>query len=89
VLPLIAIFLFRNRQLQMKLTFLNILLGIGVMVMIYFKCNDFAAANIGVFKSSTYKIAAAFPILAIILSYMAFRGISADEKLVKSTDRLR
>ncbi len=89
VLPLITIFLFRKRQLQMKLTFVNILLGIGLMVMIYFKANDFAAQNATIFKSSSYKVAAALPILAIILSIMAFRGISADEKLVKSTDRLR
>lgn len=89
VLPLITIFLFRKRQLQMKLTFVNVLLGIGLMVMIYFKANDFAAQNATIFKSSSYKVAAALPILAIILSIMAFRGISADEKLVKSTDRLR
>ena len=88
-LPLLTIFLFRNRQLQMKLTFLNILLGIGLMVMIYLKANNFAAQNATVFKASSYKVAAALPILSIILSIMAFRGISADEKLVKSTDRLR
>jgi hypothetical protein len=86
-LPLITIFLFRNRPLQMKLAFLNVLLGIGLMAMIYFKANEFAAAN--AFKSSSYKAAAALPVLAIILSIMAYRGISADQKLVKSTDRLR
>jgi hypothetical protein len=88
-LPIITIFLFRNRPLQMKLTFLNILLGIALMIMVYFKANDFAAQNATIFKSSSYKVAAALPILAIILSIMAFRGISADQKLVKSTDRLR
>lgn len=88
-LPFITIFLFRKRQLQMKLTFVNILLGIGLIVMIYLKSNEFAVANAAIFKSSSYKIAAALPILSIILSIMAFRGISADQKLVKSTDRLR
>lgn len=73
----------------MKLTFLNILLGIGLMALIYLKANEFVVANATAFKSSSYKIAAAFPILSIILSIMAFRGISADQKLVKSTDRLR
>lgn len=88
-LPFITIFLFRNRKLQLKLTFLNILVGIGLIVMIYLKANEFAAQNATVFKSSSYKIAAALPVLAIILSIMAYRGISTDEKMVKSADRLR
>ena len=35
------------------------------------------------------KIALSFPIIALILDYLAIRNIGADEALVRSLDRLR
>src|SRR3978361_710437 len=52
-LPMISIFLFKNRQLQLKLTFLNILVAIMLMVMVYFAVNNFVTDPINLFKSST------------------------------------
>jgi hypothetical protein len=37
----------------------------------------------------TLKIPAVFSIVALILNYLAMRGIAKDENLVKSMDRLR
>lgn len=88
-LPLICLFLFKNRQLQLKLTFLHVLLGIALMAMVYFTVNNFITDPVNLFKSSSYKVAAALPVVSIILSIMAYRGINADEKLVRSTNRLR
>jgi hypothetical protein len=35
------------------------------------------------------RISAAFPLIAIILNYLAIRNIGADEALIRSLERLR
>jgi uncharacterized membrane protein (UPF0136 family) len=40
-------------------------------------------------ETSTLRLGMAFPVLALIFSTMAIRGIRHDELLVKSYDRIR
>jgi hypothetical protein len=37
----------------------------------------------------SFKISILFPIVAIILDYLAIRGIGKDEALIRSIDRIR
>ena len=87
VLPFLAIFLFKNRPTQGKVVWLAILLDVVLGVLTYFFSNRFAAENN--FVSGGYKFASVLPIVILVFLIMAWRGISADNKLVKSVDRLR
>ncbi len=86
VLSLVTIFLFRNRKLQMKLALIIIILSAGLIVaqVIYSLSitHEFQAKIIpGVIM--------AVPVLIMIFSFLAYKGIKKDEDLVKSYDRLR
>lgn len=89
LVPLAAIFQFKNRKFQLKLIYLSILLIVLMGTWMYFTSvstldlisQNFGANNIGV----------GFFLLpiAIIFLAMAIGGIRKDEKLIKSADRLR
>lgn len=87
VLSLVTIFLFKNRKLQQRLTILGIILALGYLALQYFSIETFKKDNAIV--TGSYQVAALLPILIVIFLIMAARGISKDEKLVKSLDRLR
>jgi peptidoglycan/LPS O-acetylase OafA/YrhL len=77
----IAIFLFKNRPLQINLTRIGIVAVLaGAALGIYFML-----ANAG----AQWAYGWAAPLLAIVFSAIAIRAIRNDEKLVKSMDRLR
>ncbi len=85
-LALLAIFLFRNRPLQLRISMLSllfILAGIGLAgYLVYVQANtllDNFFPGTGTF----------LPILSIIFILLAYRFIKKDEKLVRSMDRLR
>lgn len=79
-------FLFKHRPVQARLTMLCCLLLIGWYAVygffIYSFCDRFEAS----FLPTPW---AAFPAVACIAGYLAFRGIIRDEALVRSLDRLR
>jgi len=85
VLAIVAIFLFKNRQLQTVVSRLNIILNfilLGVFVYQSLMMSGETAVSekgIGMF----------LPILSIVLLVLANRAIRKDEQLVKSADRLR
>ena len=77
---------FKNRLQQIKLSYVSILLLLGQSAIIYFYIWQ-ASQILG--GSYAIKISTYFPLIAIILVYLAIKGISQDEKLVKSIDRIR
>lgn len=86
-LALLAIFLFNNRTLQMRLTifaFIANLLGM-VLGVLYYMQNS---ADVGA-EAINDEMGVYLPFLTIIFTLLAYRFISKDEKLVKSMDRLR
>lgn len=89
IIPLSAfsiIFLYRNRKLQLKLAaLLIILIVIMVGLAIFHVMNIIDASG----ASMLIKPKLFYPLLMLILTFMAIRGISKDEALVKSYDRLR
>jgi uncharacterized membrane protein YwzB len=91
LLSLLNIFLYKNRSMQMKLTLLAILLNLGLVVYSFVIASQADKGNkfiIGILGSQLY-IGILLPVLSIILLGMAYNGINSDDKLVKSTDRLR
>ena len=81
-----SIFLYRTRLVQSRLVMLCAILLLG-WYGVY--------AALAMLLTSQYEVEfqftpwAAFPGLACILAYLAFRGILKDEALVRSLDRLR
>lgn len=86
LLPLVAIFLFRKRLLQIRLCVVQMILlaGVQIYIGIYLYRAWSAVADKLVFS-----IVDIFPLIAIIFTWLAYRGIIRDEALVKSLDRIR
>lgn len=84
VLPLINIFLFKNLQVQKRICLIEILLLIAVITTgaIY----GYTGIDNGAIAWSSLVCA---PFLALLADIMAFNRIIADERLLKSADRLR
>ncbi len=87
VLALIAIFLFKNRKLQLNLSrFALIANVIGLVLAIALYYND--SGTLGAVDPSD-EAGLYMPFIAVVFLGLALRFISKDEKLVKSMDRLR
>ena len=90
IVPLVNIFLFKNRLLQIRLCAVELVLLVGstvFMALYYFLSNRmFSQLE---FSAHGMHIAIIFPAIAIILDYLALRAIFKDEMLVKSLDHIR
>lgn len=86
ILPLVTIFLFKRRLLQLRFCIFNGILIFSFYILFFFYWwllrDDLAV-------STTFKATLAMPAVALILDYMAFRRIAQDEILVRSADRIR
>lgn len=81
---LLGIFLFRNRKLQMNLSWLSIALVLGGIGFGFYLLSQDAAQSLATFAAGTL-----MPAVAIVFAYLAKMFINKDEKLVRSADRLR
>jgi Domain of unknown function (DUF4293) len=85
LLTFIAIFQFKNRQLQFVLGRLSILTNFIIIgIVVYFTQNLSGEINV-----SEKGIGLLIPILTIVFVVIANKAIKRDEELVKSVDRLR
>jgi len=86
ILSLIAVFIFKNRKIQMRvvliLIILNIVFIISLIHVSFRIISKFDATIIPGIKMI-------LPVLILIISILAYRGIRKDDQLVKSYDRLR
>ena len=79
-----AIFSFKNRAQQVKIVFFTILMLLGLLgLFLFFTYFSFSGAQI------SFKTGVVLPLVAIILDYLAIRGIKKDEALIRSIDRIR
>jgi hypothetical protein len=86
LVSLFTIFLFKKRQLQIKLTQINCIL----MFLIYaigFVYGQYFISDTNYTIVPGFSIS--FPLLSIIIAQLAVRNIRKDEKLVRSLDRIR
>lgn len=86
VLSLLAIFLFRQRNLQLRLCNVVLLL-LCILVGFLFFLADTMGTNLE--QRISYQYGAYFPLLQLVFTFLATRGIRKDEELVRSADRLR
>lgn len=82
-----AIFMFKKRMLQIRMCIFNALLKIGFYALFFYFILGLKGDMEG--SSLSIKFALSFPLIAIILDYLAIRNIGADETLVRSLERLR
>ena len=86
IIAFVSIFLFKNRKIQMRLSLYNSVLGLSLsFISIYFITQE---ANINHTQIS-FSIGLLIPIIGAIFSFLAFRAINKDDKLIRSVDRIR
>ncbi|MCK3685459.1 DUF4293 domain-containing protein [Maribellus sp. YY47] len=84
VLHVIILFMYKKRMLQIRLLVFTIILLLGLFGMFfYFAYAGFEGAKVA------FKVPVAFPIVAVILDWLAIRAIGKDEALIRSLNRLR
>ncbi len=89
LLPLIAIFLFKKRPVQYRITRLAFLTNLVYAVYLFFAAEAAAEALFDGQVTIFYHIGFYLPVAALPLCFLAVRGIKKDEDLVKSLDRIR
>lgn len=87
-LPLITIFLFTNRRLQIRLSLGAILADLAFVALTLVRVAGLANLTPPP-VNGTYWIGSVLPVVSLVLLFMAIGGIRRDDKLVKSVDRLR
>lgn len=97
LLPLVTIFLFKKRMLQIRLCVSQIVLQVGALAFIGIYCyrlwDSWSAymTEIGVKPAIVFDLglASLTPAISIVFVVLAIRGIAKDEALVRSLDRIR
>lgn len=86
LITLVTIFLYKKRMLQIRLSFFNLIMQLGTMILMYYFIYN---AN----KTLGWELQVSFmiimPLAAMILTFLAIRGIGRDEALVRSVNRIR
>ena len=80
-LAFVTIFLFNNRKLQLKLTYLGLFLTALLITLYFLEMGHFSQGSIALWCIFHFGILASY--------ILAARGILKDEKLIRSMDRLR
>lgn len=85
-LVFIDIWLFKHRSLQMRVASFCMILLVFWYIAYGIICFYLLSPTVNLYSP---RMAAALPAAALVLLYLAFRGILKDEMLVRSLDRLR
>lgn len=88
VVPLITIFKFKNRNLQLKLSSLTVFLNAVFCGLIFLYYTSNIQKTIAS-ETVTYLFGAYIPLINMVLAVLAMRWIKKDIELIKSVDRLR
>lgn len=90
LLAAVSIFLYKRRLLQLRLCVVQMVLLVGVTAftaIYYFLSYRFFATF--AFHAQHMQVAVVFPLVCLVLEYLAARAIFRDEVLVRSLDRIR
>ncbi|MCD2426017.1 DUF4293 domain-containing protein [Niabella pedocola] len=80
-LGLITIFLYKDRKLQLRLTFLGLVAAVGLIALYFSYMKEFQTGGIA--------ITALLSLLVVVGFFFALKGIRRDQKLIRNLDRLR
>ena len=86
LLALIDIFLFKNLQRQMTVCFVDIIIGLAMLVAIGIQAFSVNGKD-GV--TLTWQWYLLLPILSIVFLMLAHKAMSRDKKMLRDSDRLR
>ena len=86
VLAFLAIFLFKNRNLQIRLTNLCLLLTAVLTGLLFFVADTLSG---GMEMRVKYIFGSYLPMIELIVLFIAVRYIKRDENLIRSAERLR
>lgn len=90
LVPFVSVFLYKNRWMQIRLCIVEVVLQVGLIAYliyyIYRTNNSLEAFDL---HSMSLALPDVFPVVSIILSILAYRGILKDEMLIKSLNRIR
>ena len=95
VAPLVTIFLYKKRELQVRLCRLNMLVNIIFIGLVFLYYESDILNVIAAVEGDTYDLDVAYffgmalPLVNLVLEILAIRGIRKDIELLKSIDRLR
>lgn len=89
-LPLVTIFLFRRRLLQLRLCVVEmvLLLGSAIMEGVYYFLS-WRVFSDQTFHTQGFRPAIVLPLVCLLFAYLAARAIFRDELLVRAADRIR
>jgi hypothetical protein len=85
LLPLTAIFLFKKRRLQIRLSIINALLLLALQIINVFFLIDITSK----YKIVNYAVNDIFPAISLILTVLAIRFILRDEMKIRAYNRIR
>ena len=86
IISLVSLFVYKNRMLQLRLSFFNMVLMAGWYVLLFISV-WFAKS---LYQADwTLEFVTIFPLVNIILTLLAVRAIGKDEALIKSLNRIR
>ncbi|HIY68895.1 MAG TPA: DUF4293 domain-containing protein [Candidatus Alistipes intestinigallinarum] len=90
VVPLVTIFLYRRRMLQIRLCVVEMVLLVGCAVMegIYYYLGCRVVSDLP-FHTQGVGVAIALPVVSLLFAWLAARAIFRDELLVRGADRIR
>jgi positive regulator of sigma E activity len=86
LLAFITLFQYKRRIFQVRLNLLNILLNVLLIGGIFYYASMLETAS---GATADYKIATVFPLLSLVMIFLANHYIRKDEKLIRSANRLR
>ncbi len=89
MIPAAAIFLYRRRPVQYRVTRLAFLSFLVYAVYLFFAVESVGDSLFAGAISTMHHIGFYLPVAALPLCFLAVRGIKKDEALVKSLDRIR
>jgi glucan phosphoethanolaminetransferase (alkaline phosphatase superfamily) len=87
ILALASLLFFKNRKLQAKLTAVNFLFILGLIVMMYYYSMNMNYFNEKFTGGLTFL--SSIPLAFLVFNFLGLKGIRNDEKLIRSMDRLR
>ncbi len=91
LLAFVTIWLFKKRMLQVRLLCAEVVLLLGSQIFSLWYAIGFtkSVSAMSELAVTSIKTPTFFPLVCIILTIMAIRGIVKDERLVRSLDRIR
>ena len=91
LLPLVTIFIYKNRLTQIRLCVSELVLLVGSIAFVALYCYRLCDVLKEMFPELNFTLgfAALMPVVSIVPVVLAIRGIAKDEALVRSLDRIR